>query len=90
MAAIDRISTGQVTLTSTATRIVGPSKDRDGVLVVKHGSQDAYLGCSTVTTTTGVLLAGDCGIHMIYPTTDALYGVLTTGTLVVSYLEIRA
>ena len=88
MAAIDRISVGQKTLTSTATLIVSARKDREGVELTKLGQRDAYLGCANVTTTNGHLFAGDCGTTRIYPTTDAIYGVVASGDLVITYLEI--
>ena len=88
MAALDRIATGQATLSSTRIQIVARRKDRDGVMFIKHGSQDAYFGCSNVTTTNGSLFAGSCGTYLILPTTDEVYGVVASGELVVSYLEI--
>lgn len=86
--ALDRLATGQVTLTTAAVQIVAARRERVGVKIVKHGSQDAFVGASAVTTGTGVLLAGDCGTFYILPTTDAVYGTVAAGTLVVSYLEI--
>lgn len=82
------LSTGQVTLTSTAGQIVGSRKTRDGVMFIKHGSRDTYLGCSNVSTTNGMLFAGTCSAYIILPTTDSVYGVVATGEEVVSYIEI--
>ena len=88
MSALDRIATGQATLSATRVQVVAKRKDREGLMLTKHGSQDAYLGCSNVTTTNGSLFAGSCGTYLILPTTDEVYGVVSTGELVISYLEI--
>ena len=88
MAALDKIATGQVTITTAATQIVAARKERDGVELSKLGSQNLFLGCSTVTAATGHLFAGTCGTTKIYPTSDAIYGITASGEEVVSFLEI--
>ena len=87
--ALDRINTGQRTVTATATLIVDKRVNREGVELTKLGTQDLYVAsCGNVTTSTGHLFAGACGTSRIYPTTDQIYGVVAAGGIVVTYLEI--
>lgn len=86
---IDRIATGQKTVTSTATEIVPSRLGRAGIKITKIGSQDLYIGCSNVTTTNGELIAGGCGAYLVLPTTDAVYGIVAAGDIRVSYVEIH-
>ena len=85
---IDNFATGQVSVADTATQIVPARRDREGVMIVQHGTTAVFLGDSGVTTTTGVRLTGTAGAFVVLPTTRAVYGIVASGTQTVSYAEI--
>ena len=81
-------ATNQVSVTSAATAIVAARATRRAVLIINHGTTDVYIGGATVTTATGILLAGSEGASISIPTTAAVYGIVASGTQAVSYIEV--
>lgn len=80
------ITTGQVTIGTTATPIV-PVRSRNGVSFVQMSGGDVFLGDATVTPSTGALLTGTKGTPMNWTGSDAIYGVTASGTALVSFAE---
>jgi hypothetical protein len=81
------LNTGQVTLGTTATAIVPLNPTRTRLTIYNVGGSAAFLGGATVSATTGVPLPASVGAAVTVNTAAALYGIVTTGTEVVSYLE---
>lgn len=82
------VATNQVTVADTATLIRAADPRRRGLLIVNHGTTAVFVGDSTVTTTTGLLLAGVVGASVSVPTKGAVYGVVASGSQVVSYMVV--
>lgn len=80
------VLTGQVTVGTTPTQIV-PPRSRNGVSFVQMSGSDVFLGDSSVTTTTGVLLTGVKGTPMNWVGNDAFYGIVASGNATVSFAE---
>lgn len=85
----DTLATGQITVTTTATQIVSANTDRRALLIVNHGTTDVYIGTSSVATSDGVLLKGTAGANITVPGTMAVFGIVSSGTQAVSFIEIR-
>ena len=80
------VSTGQVSVGTTATLVVASNTNRKSVIIRNQGTTDAYIGDSTVTTTTGLLIkAGDA--ITLDRTTAAIYAIVASGTTTFGYLE---
>lgn len=79
--------TAQATIATTATVIVASRVGRDTVIIENSGTTAVYLGNSSVTTTTGLLLPGVLGASVSIETTDAVYGIVAAGTQVVTAIE---
>jgi hypothetical protein len=84
-------SAGSASVTTAATLITsGPSNpDSDGQLVRTTSSASVYLGNSTVTSTTGFPISSTDGVVHVPVTgseTQALYGVVASGTATVYYI----
>ena len=84
----DNIATNQVSITSAATAIVAARSTRRSVLIINHGTTDVYIGGASVTTSTGILLAGTEGAAIGIGTTAAVYGIVASGSQTVSYIEV--
>ena len=84
----DLLATGQPNVGATATAICSARVGRGAITVVNHGTTDVFLGGSTVTSGTGVLLLGVKGASITLPFAGALYGVTATGSQPVSYVEV--
>lgn len=84
-------TTGQVTIGTAPTKIVGERSNRRSILVIQHGTNAVYLGKHrtdlALTTTNGVLLVGNAGTGLSIPTTDEVWGVAGAEQLI-SYIEI--
>jgi hypothetical protein len=80
-------ATSQATVATTATLIVAQRSGRDTVVVENTGTTAVYLGNSGVTTSNGLLLPGVVGASVALETTDAVYGVVASGTQVVCAVE---
>lgn len=82
------MDTNQVSITTSATLIVAARTTRRSVTVTNLGTTAIYIGPSGVTTTTGSLLIGTAGAAISIPTTAAVYGIVSSGTQSVSYIEV--
>lgn len=82
-------STGQVTVTSTATLIKVRNGCRRAIKVTNLGTTDIFIGLSpSVTTISGDLLVGVKGAFIVIPTTLDVYAIVATGTQAVSFMEL--
>ena len=80
--------TAQVDVGSSPTLIIAARDDRRAVLVVNHGTADVFIGDSTVSALTGLLLPGTKGAALSVPTDVAIYGIVASGIQRVSAAEI--
>jgi hypothetical protein len=80
-------NTGQVSVGSSATEIIASNSSRISVVVVNNGTTNIFLGGSGVTATTGQMLVGIAGYPMRIRSSAAVYGITSTGSQTVSYLE---
>jgi hypothetical protein len=80
-------ATSQATVGATATLIVAQRSGRDTVVVENTGTTAVYLGNSSVTVNSGLLLPGVVGASVALETTDAVYGIVASGTQVVCAVE---
>jgi hypothetical protein len=78
---------GQVTINTTSAQICGANANRSRLIVVQHGGVAAFLGASTVTSTSGLLLSSMAGYPMIFRHDDAVYGITAGSTTIVSFTE---
>ena len=86
-----RIGTGQITITSAGVQIAPANENRIELRITKvgAGANDVYLGCnSTISLTSGHVLAGTCGQSITLATTGAVWGITPGGNQTVSYLEV--
>lgn len=84
------IATSQVTVAATTggTPIVGDRPGRVSSIIINEGTTDVRLGVVGVTTGTGALLAGTKGTALTIPGSSPVYGIVGTGTQVVSVVEV--
>lgn len=83
------LSNGQVTVTTTATKIVDSDGNHKTTVYLTYlgGSNPAYFGDSSVTTSDGLMLPQDNRLHVIeLPANSSLYAIIDTGTVTVTYL----
>lgn len=81
-------STGQATVTGTATLIVPLNHDRSGLVITNTGTTDVYLVENPLgTALTGQLLPGTKGASLGFTTTGAVYGITGGGTAVLTFLQ---
>ena len=79
---------GQVTIATTATKIVDAHLTRRAVVIVNEGTTDVRVGNSSgVLTTTGALLTGTKGAQLTIEGSGAVWAIVGTGTQAVSYIE---
>jgi hypothetical protein len=57
------------------------------VTIINHGTTAVYLGTGTITTSNGALLVGTAGASVTIVTTDAVKGIVASGSQAVSYIE---
>lgn len=81
------LSTNQVSVSTTPTLIAPAGAGREAVTIVNGAAVDVFLGGPTVSTTTGVLLAGTKGQALTFFTTSPIYGVVAAATSPVSYAD---
>lgn len=80
------LTSGQVTLTSTAaTQIISTNSNREGVLVYIE-DEDVFIGNSSVTTNSGHKVLD--GLWISIPSTYSVHGAVTGGTGTAYYLEV--
>jgi hypothetical protein len=82
------IATGQVSVASTATLIVAARAGRKEATIVNNSTTAVFLGASSVTPSSGLLLAGVVGEGITITGGAAIYGITATGSETVSYLEV--
>lgn len=80
-------ATSQATVGITPTLIITQRSGRDTVVVENAGTTPVYLGNSSVSVTNGLLLPGVLGASVAIETTDAVYGIVASGTQVVCVVE---
>ena len=80
------ITTGQVTVSTSATLIIAANSSRRSVVVRNTGSTDMYIGASGVTTATGFLVKAS-EAFTVDRSTAAIYGVVASGTTTTNYIE---
>lgn len=81
------IVTGQVTVGTTATLICAARPGRSSITMVQEGATDVRIGDGTVTLTTGCVLMGTPYTAFSIGGGAAIYGIVESGTQVVSYVE---
>lgn len=81
------VGSGQATVATTATLIVPARAGRAVATIINEGTVDVRLGTSSVTTANGALLPGTKGSAIDVYGGAAVYGIVASGTQVVSYLE---
>ncbi len=83
---VDTITTGQVAVGTSATLIAAAAPGaRSSITITNTAATAVYLGGSGVTTATGLLLPATIGASVTLNFSGALYGVVTTGSVTVSY-----
>lgn len=87
--AASTLTYGQVEISSVATLIVASDTARTRLLVVQHGPTPIFLGASTVTAGTGVLLSSVTGNQVVFRSFNAVYGITATSTGIVSFAQER-
>lgn len=83
----ENMATGQATAATTSTLLVPARVGRSAVTITNLGTTDVFVGNTGVTTATGQLLAGVKGTSLTLPTGAAIYGVVSTGSQAVSFVE---
>lgn len=81
------MATGQVAINSTTAQQIVPLRSRNFVFLVQCATNDVWIGDASVTSSTGVLLAGSRGTSLTWPAGEALYGITTSGAGTVSFME---
>lgn len=85
------ISSGQISVTSTATALTGASDDDEradfSVVATNRGTLSVFLGNSTVTTATGLELAVGATVNIELRPGDRLYAIAVSGTQRVDVLK---
>lgn len=82
------IATGQVSCSTTATLIAAARTGRQKLIFNSTAATAFYYGASGVTTTTGVYVAASAGASTSLDTAAAVYCIVPTGTLTLSYAEL--
>lgn len=80
------METGQVTIGTTATAIIGGRK-RSRVRITSHAATAVFIGGAGVTTANGYRLPATDGASVVLETSAAIYAIVAAGTLVVSFLD---
>lgn len=80
-------ATSQATVGATPTLIVAQRSGRDTVVIENTGTTPVFLGNSAVTVSNGLLLPGVVGASVALETTDAVFGIVASGTQVVAVVE---
>jgi len=79
-------ATNQISVANTATLIIAANASRQGVLITNPSSSvTVYVGTASVTTSNGAILGPSQSIFL--PMTSAFYGIISSSTQTVSYLE---
>jgi hypothetical protein len=81
------INTGQVSVGASATSIIAANANRIKLTIYNTGTTAVYVGNSAVTATTGSLLPGIVGYPVIIRCSAAIYGITSSGSQTVTYIE---
>ncbi len=82
------LETAQVTVATSATKVLSARSNRRSLLIVQLGTNDVWIGKdATVTSTTGVLLVGTKGVGISIPATGEIWAIAGSSQAV-SYIEI--
>lgn len=82
------LGVNQVSVAATATLIVAARTGRRAVSVINHSAVNIFLGNSaSVTVSNGALLLGTVGTAVSFEYSGDVYGISTSGSNVVSYVE---
>lgn len=81
------IATNQVSVGTSATLIAAARSGRQSIVITLTAATVLYVGTSGVTTGNGLFVAGVVGQTITLETAAAVYGIVASGTLTVSYLE---
>jgi hypothetical protein len=81
------VVSGQVSVGTTATQIVAARAGRHRVTISSTGGAVLFVGPSGVTIANGVYIANAAGSAITLETAAAVFGVIGTGTMTVSYIE---
>lgn len=81
------LASGQVSVGTTSTQIVAARAGRSRVIISSAGGAVLYVGVTGVTTATGVYIGNAAGATITLETSAAVFGVIGTGTMTVSYIE---
>lgn len=73
-------STGQVSVGTSATLLFTAQPGVDEVTIQNLGTTEVFLGKAGVTTSNGFPLPGVAGASITLPVTEAIYGVVASGT----------
>lgn len=84
----DDYVTNQVLIGTSPTQIVAQRASRVAVIVIQHGANDVFLGDANVKTTNGLLLSGNKGASQVVGVTKELFGVVSSGTQTISFMEV--
>ena len=80
-----------VTITTTATQILGASTKRKGLMVVNASNSNLYVGMdSSVTTSNGLLISPQASIEFGGKNegwTGAIFGIVASGTADIRYWQ---
>jgi hypothetical protein len=83
------LGTGQQTITTAPTQIVGERAGRVGIKITNLGTTEIFIGNnSAVSKTNGDLLPGGRGQWIYIPTQSAIYAIVVAGSQVISYSEV--
>lgn len=77
----------QIGVSNTAGLVCAANQFRSRLIVIQHGGVAAFLGASTVTATTGMLLSSAAGTPVVFRHQDAVYGITAASTTTLSFYE---
>jgi hypothetical protein len=83
----NQVSVGTSPTLIVAARTGAQGTGRVDVVISSTGGAPVYLGGSSVTTSSGLYLGAGPGSSVVLSNTAAIYGVVATGTVVVTYME---
>lgn len=84
------IAGSRVTTTTTATLIASAGSGKSVILKNVDGSASVHLGGSGVTASDGFTLVAGASIEMDLTQNDALYGITSSGSVIVHVLATRS
>lgn len=82
-----RFLTGQTTCTTSATLIRGANAARISILISNNSATTAFVGASTVSTSSGTHLEQNARIVVDVSPSPALYCLVASGTAILTWFE---